>query len=277
MSDQTNPIEAINMASVMVEQERAIAETRAQIQLAKMFPRSMAKVNADFIEACKSRSFAEKAFYSVPNRGSGPSIRFAEELARCFGNFEYGHVELSRSDGRSVVRVFAWDKENNNRASRDITVNHVRDTRQGSYPLTSQADIDGLVANVAAKNMRGRILALVPKAILASGIEECQKTLAGKNEESIAARVAKMVSVFSGYGVKTDQISEYIGHSVDDANIEDLTNLMGVFNAIREGARVSDYFKPKANEEAQESAPPTGLINAVASANGDDLDWNETE
>jgi hypothetical protein len=49
---------------------------------------------------------AETAFYSYPRGGqtvSGASIRFAEELARCWGNIEYGIKELSRDKDKSEM------------------------------------------------------------------------------------------------------------------------------------------------------------------------------
>jgi hypothetical protein len=243
------PPSANNSGSVAVETERAVSEARGQIQLAKMFPRSIAQATEELLEACKNAEFAASAFYSVPNRGSGPSIRFAEEIARCYGNFEYGHRELSRDGSKSEVEVYAWDKEKNNYSKRQITVNHIQDTRQGPKKLTSEADIDNRIANVAAKQMRGRILALVSKSLVATGIAECKKTLAGQNQESIGSRVSKMISAFSQYGVKSAHLESYLGHSLDDANSDDLADLIGVFNALREGARVSDYFEPPEKEQ----------------------------
>lgn len=240
-----------NAGSVEIESQRAVAEARGQIQLAKMFPRSIAQATEELLEACKSKEFAEQAFYSVPNRGSGPSIRFAEEIARCYGNFEYGHRELSRDGGKSEVEVYAWDKEKNNYSKRQITVDHVRYTRSnGNTKLTDPNDIDNRIANVAAKQMRGRILALVSKSLVAIGIEACKATLTGGGQETIAQRVRKMIDAFSRYGVKTQHLSDYIGHSLDDANSDDLTNLIGVYNALREGAKVADYFSPPEKEVA---------------------------
>ena len=227
---------SVNAGSVSIEQERAIAEA--------------------LVEACKSPEFAAAAFYSVPNRGSGPSIRFAEEVARCYGNFEYGHRELSRSEGKSEIEVFAWDKQKNNYSKRQITVLHVRDTKSGSYPLRDQSDIDNRIANVASKQMRGRILALLPKSMVQLGIEECQRTLSGGNQQSISQRVQKMVGAFSNYGVTPANLTEYIGHSIDNCTADDLTNLVGVFNALREGARVADYFELP-NSEPQAKLPGT--------------------
>ena len=96
-----------NVGAIAIEQERAIAEAQGQLTLAKRFPRNMITAYNELMEACSSKAFANSAFYSVPNRGSGPSIRFAEEVARVYGNFVYGHRELSRSEGKSEVEVFA--------------------------------------------------------------------------------------------------------------------------------------------------------------------------
>lgn len=272
MNDITNPLDhlprrdnGLNAGAVSIEQERAIAEARGQIQLAKMFPRSIAEATAELVEACKSPEFAAAAFYSVPNRGSGPSIRFAEEVARCYGNFEYGHRELSRSEGKSEIEVFAWDKQKNNYSKRQITVLHVRDTKNGSYPLRDQADIDNRIANVASKQMRGRILALLPKSMVQLGIEECKKTLAGGNQQSIGQRVQKMVSAFAGYGVTPANLSAYLGHSIDNCSADDLTDLVGVFNALREGARVADYFEQLPNSEPVQKLPGAANDNKPAS------------
>ncbi len=272
--DMTQPSkpEEINAGAVSIEQERAIAEARGQIQLAKMFPRSMSAATAELLEACKSQEFAKSAFYSVPNRGSGPSIRFAEEVARCYGNFEYGHRELSRSKGKSEIEVFAWDKEKNNVSKRQITVAHIRDTKQGPKPLRDQADIDNRIANVASKQMRGRILALLPKALVELGVAECRKTLTGRNGESVSSRVSSLIASFSEFGVSPEQLGIYIGHSIDSCTVDDITDLIGVYNALNEGAKISDYFgAPEAEPAAGKGTSLNARLAASQSAPIDQL------
>ena len=251
--------ESANTGSIAIEQQRAIAEARGQIQLAKMFPRSNSEALSELVEACKNLDFAKSAFYSVPNRGSGPSIRFAEEVARCYGNFEYGHRELSRSKGKSEIEVFAWDKEKNNVSKRQITVEHIRDTKTGPKPLRDQADIDNRIANVASKQMRGRILAIVPKTFVEMGLAECRKTLAGNNTESMSSKISQMIVEFGELGIRPDQITAYIGHNVDDCSVDDLTELFGVFNAIKQGARVSDYFGGKEESQTKSTSLKSSL------------------
>lgn len=253
----------VNAGAVTIESERAIAEARGQMQLAKMFPRSVTASIAEFMEACKSSDFASGAFYSVPNRGSGPSIRFAEEAARCYGNFEYGHRELSRSDGKSEIEVYAWDKEKNNRSTRQITVMHVLDTKNGPRKLTDQADIDNRIANVASKQIRGRILALMPKHMVMMGQAECKKTIAGNNDKPLGERIQAVVSAFTKYGVTVAHLERYLGHKLDETTIDELADLTGIGYALKEGAKPSDYFGA-AEDSTEAGAAITQQAKAAA-------------
>lgn len=256
---------SLNHGAVAIEQERAIAEAQGQLTLAKKFPRSVTAAITEFLEACNSPAFAATAFYSVPNRGSGPSIRLAEEAARCYGNFVYGHRELSRSEGKSEIEVYAWDMEKNNRSSRQITVMHVMDTKNGPRKLTDQADIDNKIANVASKQMRGRILALMPKHMIAAGVEAAKRTLAGNGEKPISERLIAMSAAFGKFGVNNEMLASYLGHSVDNTTIDELADLMGIFNAIKEGAKASDYFG-QSDKQTEAASTAAALTNTAKQA-----------
>lgn len=245
-----------NVGAIAIEQERAIAEAQGQLTLAKRFPRSMTGAMTEFLETCKSPDFAATAFYSVPNRGSGPSIRFAEEAARCYGNFQYGHRELSRIEGKSEIEVFAWDMQNNNYSKRQITVIHVVDTKNGPRKLIDQNDIDNRIANVASKQMRGRILALLPKHLLAAGQAACKVTLAGGSEKPLGERIVAMVQAFGRFGVNKLHLETHLGHGVDNTTVDELADLMGIFNAIKEGGKASEYF-PLGDTTAAEATAST--------------------
>lgn len=259
---------SINQGAVSIEQERAIAEAQGQLTLAKRFPRDLISSHTELMAACKSKAFAEVAFYSVPNRGNGPSIRLAEEIARVYGNFQYGHRELSRDEGKSEIEVFAWDMEKNNRSIRQITVAHVTDTRQGPKVLTDQADIDNKIANVASKQVRGRILALMPKWLVQDAVVECRKTLAGNNDEPLEARIRKMVQAFIKLGVTQKRIEEYSGKKVTDLTGDELVDLLGMYNAVKEGVSIEDVFgtdkedKPKRVTAAEKLKQATQAMAA---------------
>jgi len=263
---------SMNSGAVAIESQRAIAEARGQMQLARMFPRSLHAATKEFLESCKSPEFAAEAFYTVKNRGSGPSIRFAEEAARCFGHFDYGHRELSRSEGKSEIEVFAWDKEKNNVSKRQITVMHVLDAGGGSRKLTQQGDIDNKIANVASKQMRGRILALLPKPLIATGKAECQRTLAGGNDKPMPERILRVTQRFERMGITPAQIATYLGNSVDEMTAEQIGDLQGVFNAIKEGANISEYFGGDAEHgqdgEQQDTGAAIASLQNRATSNG---------
>ena len=253
----------VNAGAVTIEVERAVAEAKGQMQLAKMFPRDLNAAYAELMEACKLPALASVAFYSKPQGGSkvtGPSIRLAEEIARVYGNYEYGHRELSRveatptSFGRSEIEVYGWDKQTNNRSIRQITVLHVIDTKEGPKRLRDQTEVDNKIANVASKQLRGRILAMMPKWMVEAAIEECKKTLAGANEEPVSVRVRKMTQAFAKFGVTTEHLETYLGHKLDDTLVDELIDLMGVFNAIRDGAKPSEYFGEAEKEAEAENA-----------------------
>lgn len=258
---------SVNAGAVSVEQERAVAEAQGQLTLAKRFPRDLTAAHAELMTACKSHAFAAVAFYSKPQGGStitGPSIRMAEEVARVVGNFQYGHRELSRDGKKSEVEVFAWDMEKNNYNKRQLTIMHVRDTRDGPKPLRDQADIDMKISNVASKQVRGLILAMMPKWLVEDAIQECKKTLAGTNEEPLEVRVRKMTQAFAKYGVTTEHLEKRLGHKLDSVLLDELVEMTGIFNALREGEPASEYFGQQ--EAAEATASTAEAIKATAAA-----------
>lgn len=266
-----------NVGAVAIEQERAIAEAQGQLILAKRFPRDENAAHAKLMNSCKLPGLASVAFYNVPRAGgsvSGPSIRLAEEIARVYGNFEYGHKELSRTDGKSEVLVYAWDKENNNYSTRQITVMHVLDykdkmTKQPMQrPLHDQKDIDDKIANVASKQMRGRILALLPKWMVEDAIQQCRQTLAGNVQEPIESRVRKMSQAFAVFGVTVDMLQNYLGHPLASVTADQLVDLVGIHNAIRDGGiKASEFFGGGDDPEPQAQPATIAKLNAAVAAN----------
>lgn len=255
----------VNAGAVTIEAQRAITEAQSKIQIAKMFPRDEAAAHKKLMFACSQIGFAEDAFYSLP-RGdksiSGPSIRLAEEIARVYGNFTYGHRELSRGQGKSEVEVFAWDVENNNYTSRQLTVMHIQDTRSGSYALKNQADVDTRISNIASKQLRGRILSLIPKWMLSAAIERCRATLAGGDDLTARKeRIDLLEKRFGTRGVSKANLEQYLGVPLDLITDEQIADLFGVYTALKEGAAIAEFFIV---EEPQQNPTALKLEQAVA-------------
>ena len=187
---------------------------------------------------------------------TGPTIRFAEELARCWGNIDYGIKELSQDVGKSEMQAYAWDLETNAMSVQNFTNPHVREVGGKAKTLTSQRDIYEINANMGARRLRARILAILPNDLVEMAIQECKKTLAGKNDEPLVDRVKKMVVAFSKIGVTQEQIERRLKRKVDTMTIDDFTDYIGIYNAIKQGeSKPSEWFE----------APPeaTDLTNAL--------------
>ena len=117
------PVTAPATQATAVEQARAVAEVAAAVQVAQQCPRDMRRAWADMQEACSRRGLADRAFYDVRNRGRGPTVHLARELARIWGNMDYGVHELSRDDARGrTLAQFATDQIGDCRACKQHRV-----------------------------------------------------------------------------------------------------------------------------------------------------------
>ena len=239
-------LDKINQGTVAIEANRAIAEAQGKLVIAKRFPRDEIASYANVIEACKRPAMAAKAFYSFPRSGSkveGPTIRFAEELARCWGNIDYGIKELSQDDGKSEMQAYAWDLETNTQSVQNFTNPHQREVNGKMKPLTSQRDIYENNANMATRRLRSRILAILPSWLVDEAINECKRTLAGNNDEPLVDRVKKMVVQFAKLGVTQEQIETLLKRKINTMTADDLVDFIGIYNAIKQGeSKASEWF-----------------------------------
>jgi hypothetical protein len=237
----------INQGTVAVEASRAIAEAQGKLVIAKRFPRDEVKAYAKAMEACQRPTMAEKAFYSFPRGGQtveGPTIRFAEELARCWGNIDYGIKELSQDEGKSEMQAYAWDLETNAQSVQNFTNPHQREQGKKMVTLTSQRDIYENNANMATRRLRSRILAILPSWFVEDAILECKKTIAGENEKPLVDRVKKMVVQFAKLGVTQEQIETRLKRKIDTMNADDFVEYVGIYNAIKQGeSKIADWFE----------------------------------
>lgn len=244
----------INEGAVTIEASRAVAEAQGKLVIAKNFPRNEVEAYAKAMQACQRKSLAEKATYSYPRSGStisGPSIRLAEELARCWGNIDFGVKELSQKEGESEMQAYCWDMETNTISSQTFVVAHVRDTKNnGQQKLTTQRDIYENNANMAGRRLRARILAVLPPDLVEAAVAECKKTLAGSNDIPIADRIKKMAVAFEKFGIKPAVIEKRLGRKLDTMTADDISEYIGIYNSLKDGnTTVSDWFDVKLNSD----------------------------
>ncbi len=256
----------INQGTVAIEASRAIAEAQGKLVIAKRFPRDELTAYAKAIEACQRPSMAEKAFYAFPRGGQtveGPTIRFAEELARCWGNIDYGIKELSQDNGKSEMQAYAWDLETNAQSVQNFTNPHQREQGKKMVTLTSQRDIYENNANMATRRLRARILAILPGWFVDDAIKTCKATLKkmveGDVELPLIDRVKHLILKFQKYGVTKEQIESRLKRKIDTMTADDFVEYTGIFNALKNNeSKISDWF-----EAPTEATDLTNALNEV--------------
>lgn len=229
-----------------VEQARAVAEVQAAVVVAQNVPRDRAAAEAEMRDSCQRRSLAERAFYSVPNRGTGPTVHLARELARIWGNIQYGVHELRRDDdaGMSEVQAFAWDVQTNTRSTRTFQVPHQRMARGKRQTLTDLGDVYLNNQNVGARAVRECIFTVLPPWFAEEAQALCHRALQGGDAStSVADQVSAMVKAFRGLGVTEQALEERLGKKRGQWGPGEIAQARVIHSEISRGeVKVEDAF-----------------------------------
>lgn len=253
-----------------VEQSRAAAEVLAAVQVAQQCPRNIQTAVRAMRESCAQPYLAERAFFRFPRGGqqvSGESVHLARELARCWGNVQYGITELSRDmeRGESEILVFAWDVQTNTRSTQTVVVPHLRDKRGGPERLTDLRDIYENNTNNGARRLRQAIFSILPPWFIEEARDLCAKTLADGGGVPLARRIADAVRAYEGIGIITARLEAKVGRPSSQWTDYDVAQLGIVFKSVQRGeARAEDEF-PEPRVTAEEIAAQ-GAIPAAEPA-----------
>lgn len=261
--------------ATVVEQARAIAEVRAAVMIAMDRPRDRAAAINEMREVCGIQALAERAFFrvqrgskrdefgnalkdnegkAIPDFVNGETIHLARELARCWGNVDYGVKELARDDvrGQSEILAFAWDLQTNARSEIVFIIPHTRGKK--NYRITGTQEIYENNASFAGRRLRETIFAVLPVWFKAEAAEICHRTLEKGGGKPLVQRVADLRAAFEAYGVTAAQLERKRGRKVQDFTGEDVASLGVVYRSIKRGeVTVVEEFPP---EEKPDTKPP---------------------
>lgn len=196
-------------AEMMVS--RQAQEVQAAMIAAKRFPRDEFRAIERIKATCQRPTLAAQAVYRYPRGGqsvSGPSIRLAEALAQNWGNMDTGIIELENTHGVSTMMAYAWDLETNTRVTKIFTVEHKRDTKQGSKALTDGRDIYEATANFGARRMRACILSIIPGDVVDMAVEECKATVASADKRPVDEILKEILKAFKDIKVTKEQLEK---------------------------------------------------------------------
>jgi hypothetical protein len=245
-----------------IEQSRAAAEVAAAVHVAQANPRDMQKALAEMRESCAQVRLAERAFFRY-NRGggnvTGATVHLARELARCFGNVQYGIAELRRDDagGYSEMQAYAWDVERNTRSAQIFVVPHVRDTKQGPKALVDLRDIYENNANMGARRLRAAIWAILPPWFVDEAEEICNRTLTDGGGVPLPKRIADWIAAFGRQGISKQQLEQKLGRESARWTEHDVAQLSVIGKSVARGeARLEDEFPPERVTAAEITGTP---------------------
>jgi hypothetical protein len=254
--DHTAPVAVPSRVgqATAVEQSRAVAEVQAAVIVAQQCPRSVAVARTEMQASCDQMGLAERAFFRFARGGnnvSGASVHLARELARCWGNVQYGINELRRDDvaGESEMQAWAWDVQTNSRSSSTFIVPHKRDKKGGPERLTDLRDIYENNANAGARRVREGIFACLPVWFVEEAKATCRATVEHGGGVPLAQRVARVMDYFAGrFGVRKERLEERVGRNADSWDAHDVAGLEVLGRSIHSReTRVEDEF-PAADE-----------------------------
>lgn len=206
--------------ATQIEQARAVAEVQAAVTVAQACPRDMARAEGEMRDACGRSALANRAFFRVPNRGSGPSVHLMRELARIWGNVDYGVRELRRDDAgkTSEILAYAWDVQTNTRSTRTFVVPHQRMVTNKASGKSERVDLVDLGdvylnnQNIGARAVRECINTVLPTWFTELAQDICHHTLREGDGKPLSQRIEEMVAAFtSQHGIKQSQIEKRLG------------------------------------------------------------------
>jgi hypothetical protein len=231
-------------------------EADVMFERAHKHPRNVKHFRAEVETlACLTQEVAEECYYALTRKDKngdtvtieGPSARFAEIVAYCWGNNSAGaRVVDDRGDFVVAQGVFQ-DVERTTRivyeVQRRITTS--RGTRYG-------ADMIGVTSNAACSiALRNAILKGVPKAFWNDLYLKAKQVAVGDVTTLVKRRLAA-VKKFASYGVSEAQILAKLNRpSIDQVTTDDLGLLLGLHNAIKEGDTTAE-------QAFAADAPPIG-------------------
>lgn len=246
--------------ATMVESSRAMEEVRAQVIIARQFPRDVPTALRSIEDMFKVRAMADRAFFSYRRGGSnisGSTIHLAKAVAQAWQNLTYGIDELSRTAGQSEMRAWAWDLETNQRTSTTFIVQHAIDVKEGLKDLTDLRSIYENNANMANRRLRAQIESVIPAYVMDIAKEVASRTLRDGGGDPLPVRIDKAVKAFAGLGVQLNQIEAERGRPSGKWTDIDLGHLRVLLRSIQQGElSVAEAFPP-ADLSPEDARPVT--------------------
>ncbi|RKZ99052.1 MAG: hypothetical protein DRQ46_00050 [Gammaproteobacteria bacterium] len=219
-------------------------EVDIQIATAHAYPRSITKFKEQVLAlAGLDEETAQSCFYALPRAGKlikGESVRFAEIVASSYGNLRVQSRVIGIDEKFVTCEGVCHDLENN------IAVS-VQVKRRITKKNGQRYDDDMIMTSSNAGcsiALRNAVFRVVPRALIKTVIDKVEKTGMG-DERTFDMKKIACFEHFKKMGVSKEELFRVLDKKgEDDVDIEDLSTLRGLLNAIDEGtATIEATFK----------------------------------
>ena len=267
----------------------AAAQAQAMVQaryvMALQRPRDWDEVRDRLRREIERPGFAESAWYRKPvGQGiEGLSVRFAEASARAMGNVLMDAPVVYDDDERRTVRVIVSDLEANLTYTKDVAVTKTVERRRlqrgqeaisartnsvGETTYLVRATEDDLLAKEAAqvsKAFRTGILRILPGDLQDMAKARIKEILSGAAAKDPEGARRKIADAFSELGVTPVELKRYLGHDLASCSPAELTDLRGLYAAIKGGETTwADIVEAKLGPAEEQK--PDGLAERIKAA-----------
>lgn len=244
----------------------ARAELDQQITTARAFPRSITRFRKECLEmAGLNETVARECIYAVPRDGKmieGPSARLAEIVASAWGNCRAGARVVEEGTDFITAQGVFQDME------RNVSITYeIRRRITGKNGRRYSPDMISTTANAACSiALRNAVFKGVPKAFWSEAYGRARQIVAG-DAETVAKRRGDIMDAIKKMGLTQERILAAVNvEGIADLGADELVQLQGMANAVREGELNIDEAFPdpkKSAPVATESKGVAGIKDAL--------------
>lgn len=242
----------------------AKAEVEAAYVMAMKNPRNEDEARVKILASCRRPLFAAKAKYRKPQGGEyingqwvakhvvGPSIRFAEEMLRCWKNVGTQQTAVYDDATKRIVRITTRDLESNTFYSKEITLEKAVERKSskdrevlGQRMNTNNAivyivkatedELNNKESALASKVIRNNGLRLIPQHIIDEAMAEIDRMIKEKITQDPDGERKAILDGFAKRGVMPQEIERFLSKPSAQFSADDMLRLREMLTSIEDG------------------------------------------
>ena len=193
---------------------------------------------------------AAECVYSLPRAGkaiSGPSIGLAETLASTWGNLVLSVDDVAIGDEEVTVRGWIIDTQSG-LGSQDFTRRRI--LKKNGERFNSDM-INTTIAAARSILYRNLVLRVIPRPIVRRVYDEARNVVNG-DAKTFKSRQKKAIEFWMKKGASQASVLGHFGYArIDQLTVGDMDYLLGLNNAVNDGAITLDQLFKEPKEEPE--------------------------